>query len=88
MTPNEFELRATAFKLRRLDEEYDLHLQAWLGEQVKATKKVGKKEVPYYKNFNSFFDYQKREREILGVEQLSQMGEDKVFEELFRKASL
>ncbi|WP_314068321.1 hypothetical protein [uncultured Vagococcus sp.] len=88
MTPYEFELRTTAYKLKRLDEEYNLHLQAWLAEQVKASKKVGKKDVPYFKNFNSFFDYQKKEREILGMEQLSQMGEDKVFEELFRKASL
>ncbi|WP_314063114.1 hypothetical protein [uncultured Vagococcus sp.] len=84
MTPYEFELRVTAFKLRKLDQEYDFHLQAWLGQQVQATKKLGKKEVPYFKDFNAFFNYQKREQEILG---LVEDTPDSQFAQLMRKAN-
>lgn len=32
----------------------EIHLQAWLNHQVTATKKSGKKSVPYYKSFDDF----------------------------------
>ncbi len=85
MTPYEFELRVTAFKLSQLDREYEWHLQAWLGQQVQATKKLGKKEVPYFKDFNSFFNYQKREQEILGL--TSEPVHDTEYAHLMRKAN-
>lgn len=49
-----------------LDNERELHMQAWLNQQVKATKKVCKKTIPYFKNFQAFFDYTKHENEITG----------------------
>lgn len=85
MTPYEFDLRVTAFKLKKLDEEYHLHLQAWLGQQVQATKKLGKKEVSYFKDFNSFFDYQEREKAIL--ELTDEPIANSEFNQLMRKAN-
>ncbi|MBW8350782.1 hypothetical protein K0H71_15200 [Bacillus sp. IITD106] len=45
-----------------------MHLQAWLNHQVTATKEVGAgknvKQVPVYKTFNEFFDYQKALKEV------------------------
>lgn len=68
MTIREYELRIKAYHLRRLDKEYEIHLQAWTTNQVKAQKKKGSKSTePYFKNFDDFFDYEKREKEILGI---------------------
>ncbi|WP_270284706.1 hypothetical protein, partial [Enterococcus faecalis] len=64
MTLYEYEVRLLAFQLKRLDHERDLYLQSWLNNQIKATK--GKKSEPYYKEFNKFFNYEEREKLILG----------------------
>ena len=53
-----------AYRLSRVDDEYDMYLQAWLNTSVGATKMQGKKEVPVYKRFKDFFDYEKSIREI------------------------
>lgn len=53
-----------AHSLSRVDKEYDMHLQAWLNEQVGATKAKGKDAVRVYKSFNDFFDFKKRIEEI------------------------
>lgn len=55
-----------AYELRKLDEEHMIHLQAWANVRAKATKKVGKAFKSVYKNFKQFFDFEKRENEILG----------------------
>lgn len=57
-------MRMRAFNLARVDKEYDMHLQAWLNHAVTATKEQGKKQVPVYKKFQDFFDYEKRLKEI------------------------
>lgn len=64
MTLYEYEVRMLACRLRRLDGERDLYMQAWVNHQVKATR--GKKAEPYFKNFTKFFDYEKEEKNILG----------------------
>ncbi|MEM5097283.1 hypothetical protein AACB36_01010 [Enterococcus faecalis] len=64
MTLYEYEVRLLAFQLKRLDHERDLYLQSWLNNQIKATK--GKKSEPYYKEFNKFFNFEEREKLILG----------------------
>jgi len=46
-----------AVRLQLLDKERDLHAQAWLNVQAKATKQRGKKVVPYFKSFDAFFSY-------------------------------
>lgn len=66
MTLYEYSLRMTAFRLRRADREYEIHLQAWLNREIKAKKKAGKRKmIPVYENFKQFFDYEKRINEIL-----------------------
>jgi hypothetical protein len=75
MTLYEYGLRMTAFRLRRADREYELHLQAWLNREIKAKKKSGKRKmVPVYGNFKQFFDYEKCINEILRPEEKSGMN--------------
>ncbi|EPH68293.1 hypothetical protein D931_00017 [Enterococcus faecium 13.SD.W.09] len=66
MTPYEFEIRMTAYQLKRLDEQETIHQQAWVNWQVQSTKKEGKKTVPVFTSFKKFFDKEKLENEILG----------------------
>ena len=65
---DEYLLLMKAYNLKRVDTEYDYHLQAWLSQQVQATEQRGKKSVPVYKNFKDFFDYEERVNEILKPE--------------------
>lgn len=66
MTIHEYSLRMTAFRLRRADREYEIHLQAWLNREIKAKKKSGKRKmILVYENFRQFFDYEKCINEIL-----------------------
>ena len=70
MTLYEYDMRMTAFRLKQADREYELHWQAWLGWNVQAMKKKGKrKQTPVFKTFQQFFDYKKCIREALGSEQ-------------------
>ncbi|EOI00673.1 hypothetical protein UAY_01776 [Enterococcus moraviensis ATCC BAA-383] len=74
MTPYEYELRMFACQLRRLDQEFNAHMQAWTTRQIKATK--GKRQEPYYKDFKQFFDYEKREKELLGLSLIDERIDD------------
>lgn len=65
----EYELRMISYRLKRLNKSQEIHEQAWANNQIKATKKVGKKEVPYFKKFKDFFDMEKQEKAILGKEE-------------------
>lgn len=67
LTLLEYQMLMKAYALRSLDEEYKAHKQAWLNQQVQATKQQGKKTVPVYRKFKQFFDYEKHEQEILGA---------------------
>ncbi|RFA36231.1 hypothetical protein CAI16_05435 [Virgibacillus dokdonensis] len=49
-----------AYRLKRIDKEHDMHLQAWLNHQVTSTKEQGKKQVPVFRSFKDFFNYDKR----------------------------
>lgn len=64
MTFAEYLYRFKAYSLRRVDAEYDMHLNAWLNHQAGATKKQGKDTVSAYKSFKDFFDYEKRIEEV------------------------
>ena len=48
---------AKAIRMQMLDKERDIHAQAWLNQQAKATKQRGKKTVPYFRSFDEFFSY-------------------------------
>ena len=65
LTPREYSLMIQAVQLKRVDREYEIHLSAWMNQQVQATKKRGKKTVPIYKNFSEFFDYEGRVSSII-----------------------
>ena len=68
MLLDEYLLLMKAYNLKRVDKEYDYHLQAWLSQQVQATEQRGKKSVLVYKNFKDFFDYEERVNKILKPE--------------------
>ena len=61
MSLYEYEARMYAYRLKELDKEYDIHLNAWLNNIVGSTNKDGK---PKFKEFESFFDYKKKLQEI------------------------
>lgn len=87
MTLEEYYLRMKAFRLQRLDREYDLHRQAYLNLVVKSTKERGKKTIPVYPTFQSFFDMERHEREILGENQLHKKDEHNEMKKLILKAN-
>jgi len=57
ITLKQYFLMIKAIRLQLIDKERDLHAQAWLNVQAKATKQRGKKTVPYFKTFNEFFKH-------------------------------
>lgn len=65
MTLAEYNLRIKAYRLRKLDRDREIAFSAWLNREINATRKRGKKIEYIYRDFNKFFDYEKREREIL-----------------------
>lgn len=78
----DFEVMVKAHQKREFENLFNLHLNAWLHNQVKATDKSGQ---PYYKEFQEFFDYEKhlamidegvqekKEKEISKQKQLMEM---------------
>lgn len=59
MTLFEYEAQMYAWRLKDIDEQEKIHLQAWANQKVQATKKKGKEQVSVYKNFRDFFDKEK-----------------------------
>ena len=55
ITLRQYTLMVQAISLRLTDKERDIHAQAWLNVQAKATKQRGKKTVPYFASFDEFF---------------------------------
>lgn len=84
MTLYEYEVRLLAFQLKRLDRDRDIYMQAWMNNQVKATK--GKKNEPYYKEFNKFFNYEEQEKLILGKSLIDEKVDIEAID-LLRKAN-
>lgn len=80
MTLTEYKMRIKAHKYKMVDDEYLVHKQAWAGQQVKATKQVGKKQKPYFEKFGDFFNREEMEEQLFGVKQ------DKVPEKFKRLA--
>lgn len=66
MTFREYSFEIHAYRLRELDTRQQIHLQAWVNQQAKATKGQGGKSVPAYKTFKDFFDYEKELKVIEG----------------------
>lgn len=65
LTIPQYEILSEAYELRLVDEEKDMHWQAFLNFAVQAKKKVGKhKSRPVYTKFEKFFDYKARLSEV------------------------
>ena len=68
MTLYEYDLRMRASRLKEVDREHEIYLQAWADYMVQDTKKQGKDRiVPVYKTFKQFYDYDNRINEILNM---------------------
>lgn len=65
MTLREYSYMMHVFNLKRIDQERDLHMQAYLNHAVTSTKSIGKKQVPAYKTFKDFYDYEKEINRLL-----------------------
>lgn len=78
MTLYEYELRMKAHRLKEVDREREIYLQAWTDCIVRQTKMQGKdKIVPVFKTFEQFYDYDKRIAEVL-EEDKDQTQEDRL----------
>lgn len=65
---DEYELLMKAVRLKRVDREYEIHLQAYINQVAKSTKKVGKhSQRPVYQKFSDLFDYEERVNTVLGI---------------------
>ena len=60
----EYELMEEGYKLRNLDETLKMHQNAWLNNQVRATKKGGE---PIFSSFKKFFDFKSVFRQTMGI---------------------
>lgn len=56
-----------AERLKQVDLDYRIHMQAYLIFAVKAEKKSGKnKTTPVYNRFKKFYDYEKELQKVMG----------------------
>lgn len=67
ITPYEYRLLMKSKELQMVDDQYYLHLQAYLNMKARARKRVGKKQRMVYTKFEKFFDYEKEVNEVLGI---------------------
>lgn len=88
ITLRQYTLIMQAVRLQKLDEERNLHWQAWLNQAAKSTIKKGSgknaKIAPKFKTFDAFFDYSEAEDKIKGK---TKQPEDNGFKALLAKAN-
>ena len=65
MTLREYSYMMHVYNLKRVDQERDMHMQAFLNHAVTSTKKLGNKQVPVFKSFKDFYDYEKEINKLL-----------------------
>ena len=75
ITPYEYRLLMKSKELEMVDEEYRIHLQAYLNMSAQAKKRVGKKVKPVYTKFTKFYDCQKSLDRVMGVKRKSKFDE-------------
>ena len=71
ITPYEYRLLMKSKELEMVDEEYKIHLQAYLNMSAQAKKRAGKKVKPVYTTFNKFYNYQKSLDRVMGIKKKS-----------------
>lgn len=89
-TLREYSYEIYAYNLRELGKMKHLNLLAWQNQQATATKEKGKKTVPYFPDFKSFFDYEKARAELTGqvdVKRDEKDGSRATFLELMKNAN-
>ncbi len=86
-TLREYSFLMYAHALKQVDKEFEINLLAWQVEQAGATKKVGKDIKPYYKTFKDFFDYEKRVKEVTGIQKEANAKQSKLNELILRANS-
>lgn len=67
-SPVSFRLNSKAHQVRTEEQRRMMALQAWMNQNVKATKKVGKNYQSLYKEFKEFYDAEKEFYDIFGIE--------------------
>lgn len=71
ITPYEYRLLMKSKELEMVDEEYRIHLQAYLNMSAQAKKRAGKKVKPVYTTFNKFYNYQKSLDRVMCIKKKS-----------------
>lgn len=66
LTPYQYRIMTKARLYREIDEEKRDHRVAYESFRATSTKSMGKNTYPVYKTFKSFYDYEKRIRELEG----------------------
>jgi hypothetical protein len=56
----EFRLLSIAYQVKLHDQQFDSAYQAWMNQQVQATKGSGKNVKSAYKTFDDFFNNKKQ----------------------------
>lgn len=86
LTLADVEVLMQAARLRQVDYENEIHMQAWANQAVQATKKQGKnKYVSIYRSYKDFYDYEKNIDEAWNGEKKEDNNNE--FFELMRKAN-
>ena len=75
MTIPEYLMAMKAYRYKLVEEERDMHFQAYLNFIASSTVKVGKKIEPKFKTFKSFYDYDARIAELEGEKAQPQSDE-------------
>ena len=60
----EYQLRLEAYRIKQVEEERQLAVQAWFNHNVQATKGSAKHPKPMFKDFKDFFDAQSQIDEV------------------------
>lgn len=82
MTLYEYDLRMKAHRLKEVDREREIYLQAWADCLAGQTKMQGKdKIVPVFRTFEQFYDYDRRIAEVMG------MDKDRMQEERLKRTA-
>lgn len=64
MTLHEYFIRIEAYQIRKVDEQENLALQAWMNQAVQATTGSSKHPRPKYKKFGDFYNLNYMENEV------------------------
>lgn len=64
-----------AHNLAQVDRNLELHMAAWLNVQAGAMKQQGKKQVPVYRKFKDFYDYDQAVKDAKGEKEPSKFTE-------------